>query len=129
LADAIPPPEVARLRARALATAERHSGWHAPLFKKAAPPPPGSSVDGSTDPDDGQHTPSGFPIAEMHMWHVGGVMRHDQSFAAQITNAPLISMLEAAFDSAYTSGLPTLAPLRAFLTGRRLGQPPARSSW
>ena len=147
LADAIPDDEVAKLRASAVATAERHNGWHAALdddeIRGAAAAPtanadggsgsfeelPGGSAfegsggdistkkdehDGKTGGkglgDSGLKTAGGISMTEAHMWHVGGVLRHDQSFAPQIANENLLPVLEDAFDTPRSDLLVTCEP-------------------
>eukprot|EP01045_Picozoa_sp_COSAG04_P009825 COSAG04_NODE_583_length_12401_cov_6.259307_2_plen_223_part_00 len=154
LADAIPGDEVAKLRASAVATAERHNGWHAALdddeIRGAAPTanadggsfeelPGGSAFEGSGGDistkkdehdgktggkglgDSGLKTAGGISMTEAHMWHVGGVLRHDQSFAPQIANENLLPVLEDAFDTPRSDLLVTCEPAPLSLTPPHLG--------
>ena len=145
LADAIPGDEVVKLRASAVATAERHNGWHAALdddeIRGASPTanadggsgsfdelPGGSAFEGSGGDistkknehdgktggkglgDSGLKTAGGISMTQAHMWHVGGVLRHDQSFAPQIANENLLPVLEDAFDTPRSDLLVTCEP-------------------
>lgn len=101
LKDAINSAEVVRLRACALATAERSSGWHVPLF-------PESAANSST--------------VGKHMWHVGGVLRHDQSFAPYIANEPLLQILERVFDTPRSELLVTFTTLQVNRGGMDFGR-------
>lgn len=101
LKDAINSAEVVRLRACALATAEKSSGWHVPLF-------PESAANSST--------------VGKHMWHVGGVLRHDQSFAPYIANEPLLQVLERVFDTPRSELLVTFTTLQVNRGGMDFGR-------
>eukprot|EP01047_Picozoa_sp_COSAG01_P057059 COSAG01_NODE_6551_length_3614_cov_2.669513_2_plen_370_part_00 len=103
LDGAIAPEALPALRASAEATAERHNGWHYELFP---------------DHDTEDHRSGRL---QEYLWHVGGVLRHDLSFAPHVASPPVMALMEQAFDTPQSELLTTFTTLQVNRPGMDVG--------
>eukprot|EP01048_Picozoa_sp_COSAG05_P014102 COSAG05_NODE_1567_length_4534_cov_4.122886_1_plen_225_part_00 len=99
LADVIPRQALPSLLATAQATAQRHDGWHTDLYPEA---------------------PEAKHVGD-YLWHVGGVLRHDQSFAPHITRPAVVGLMQQAFDTPHSQLLVSYTTLQVNRPGMDLG--------
>ena len=105
LADAIPAEVLPALRASALHTAEQHSGWHTALYPEVT---------------DDVGLKQGRQV-DVDMWHVGGVLRFDQSIAPHVSSEPLVSFLADAFGTPSSELLVSYTTLQVNRPGMDFG--------
>ena len=101
LEGAIPPGALPALRQSAEATAKRHDGWHYEMYPE-------------------EDVPAGRNTVSQYLWHVGGVLRHDQSFAPHVASPPVMALMEQAFDTSRAKLLITFTTLQVNRPGMDL---------